>query len=444
MAVYYTMLLGLSLCGALLCVKNRTRRKDGCYLLISFLVLAGVSAIRYDVGYDYSYIYAPAYESYLQDTTGEVFANHRFEPGFKLLIKVLMMFSRNYHMLFVVTSIITVALVMLYYWLYSPNPFISVFLFVVLSQLYCSMDFIRQMIAASIAMFAFPMLKRRNIWGSIGYFAIVILAATFHKSALLLIPFFFINLIPSNKFVLAAYAAVTVAIYFNTERIVDFVTRYWYSGYSLNSQHMKVGFVPHFAIALGIIFLIIFFSSNLLKEQGKHSYLYVNYAFFTFFFAFMGTRHSILDRLSMPFAMLTPVALAAVVHGLSIKLKEQPMAANVKRYANKYSMALAGVLALIVFGGLAIHHYALYMDGHGVSRYRVIFAQPFYKEYVEQLKAEKENAQYIIDGEEPIEQPEDIEENYRRSPHPTVLPIRLPYRSYPNPSLRTEAQQRLP
>lgn len=403
MGVYYSMLAAISLCGACLCIQNRSRKKDGIFLIFSFIVLAGVSAIRYDVGYDYSYIYAPAYETFLQDTTGTVLANHRFEPGFKLLIQVLMQFTRNYHMLFVVTSVMTIALVMLYYWIYSPNPFVSVFLFVVLSQLYCSMDFIRQMMAASIAMFTFPMLKRRDIWGGAAYFAIVLLAASFHRSALLLIPFFFINLIPINKYILAAFGVLTAGIYFNTESIIAFVTRYWYTGYKLDSLHMKVGFVPHFAIALGVIFLVIFFATGLLRQRDKSNYLYANYAYFTFFFALMGTRHSILDRLSMPFAMLTPVALAAVVHALAKKLKQPAPAARVKRYANKYASALAGVLALIVFGGLAIHHYALYMDGHGVSRYRVIFAQPFYKAYVEQLKAEKAST-----GETPTEEPEDI------------------------------------
>lgn len=400
MSAYYIMLSGLSLCGICLCIKNRSRLKDGIFLLISFVVLAGMSAIRYDVGIDYSYIYSPFYDRFLSDPIGYPFFGTHYEPGFVLLSKIIVQFTKNYQVLFIVTSVMIVALVMLYFWFYSPNPFISVFLFVALGDYYCSMDFIRQMIAAAIAMYAFPLLKKRTIPCIAGYFAVILLAASFHKSALILIPFLFINLIPINKYVLAAYAAVTAAIYFNTDRIVEFVTRYWYSSYGINNKHMKAVFTPQFTIAVIVVFLIIFLGSGLLKEIDKRNYLYVNYAFFSAFFVLMGTRHSILDRLSMYFGILVSVGIAVIVHQLAEKLKEENPTEYVKRYANKSAAILMALLVVIFGGGLAIHQYALTMDHHGVVPYKIIWQQPWWNGYVDSLKGDSVNEEATVEPED--------------------------------------------
>lgn len=87
---------------------------------------------------------------------------------------------------------------------------------------------------------------------------IILVASTFHKSALILIPFFFINLIPLNKWVLAVYSAVTSLIYFNTDKIMGLVTQYWYKGYHMESVHVQSTFEWPFALAMFVQFLIVF------------------------------------------------------------------------------------------------------------------------------------------------------------------------------------------
>lgn len=402
------MLLGLAVLGVGLCFFKRNRTKDSVFLLISFVALSVMSAIRYDVGYDYSYIYAPAYHRMLIDTTGEYWARHSWEPGFRFMLRGLMELSLNYQAIFVVTSVLFVGLVMLFFWLYSPNPAVSVFLFITLSHFYCSMNFIRQALAAAIAMFAFPLIKKiidmfdrgdRDIKAyilfSVGYFAIVLFAASFHMSALLLIPFFFINLIPVNKFVLPAYAAITAVIYFNTTTILEFVTRFWYQNYPLESRHMQVGFSPQFAIAAAAVFIVLFVGAGLLKKPARGNYLYVNYAFFAFFFILIGTRHSVVDRLSLNFVLLLPVGAAIVVNELIKTLKDDETLIILK----KRVAVLAVLLFTIVGGGLSIHHYALTMDHHGVVPYQIIFNQPFYREYTAHLRTVRMGLQ------EPVRRP---------------------------------------
>jgi len=388
------MLLGLVLCGAALCTLKRNRIQDGIFLFVSFIVLGTLSAIRYDIGFDYSYVYAPIYYRMLNDTTGELLARIGWEPGFRLLLRVLMLVSDNFQTIFVVTSLLTIFLIMLYFWLFSPNPLISVFLFVTLSHYYCSMNFVRQTLAAAIAMFTLPLMKaflkkirNEDVVGSLpfagGYLAVVLLASSFHMSTLILIPFFFVNLIPVNKYVLAAYTVITAIIFYNTHNIIEFVTRYWYQQYALYSIHMQVGFTPQFAIAALIVFIILFACSERLVSRDKENRLYVNYAFFTFFFILMGMRHSVLDRLSLPFVLLAPVGIAIVVTSLGRRLRAE--APGISR-----NMAIYATLLFTIFGGgLAIHHYALTMDHHGVVPYQVVFNQPFYQDYVQRLRGDQ-------------------------------------------------------
>ncbi|MCL2356396.1 MAG: EpsG family protein [Defluviitaleaceae bacterium] len=417
MLAYYAMLAGLVLCGSLLCIYKRSRLKDGIFLIISFVVLGVMSAIRYDVGYDYSYIYAPGYYEILNDPTGASLQFTRWEPGFQILLRVMMIFSQNFQTIFAVTSFLTIFLIMLFFWLYSPNPLISVFLFITLSHFYCSMNFIRQTLAVAIAVFAFPLLKKiveegrelgapKILLCSAGYFAIVSAAATIHMSALLLIPFFFINLIPITKNVLAVYAVATAVIYFNTHHVLRFVTQFWYQQYALDSVHLRTYFSPQFTLAAGAAFFILLLGHEALERAGKGNRLYVNYAFFAFLFVLMGTRHSVLDRFSLNFVLVVPVGIAILVVALAEELKE----ARFTEAAKKYVATFAVLIFTIVVGGLSIHHYALSADHHGVVPYQIIFNQPFYREYVARLRG---RGDYIVITAEPEPEP---------APEPIIVP----------------------
>jgi len=400
------MLFGITLCGVFLCFYKRSRLKDGIFLLISFIVLTVMSAVRYDVGYDYSFVYAPWFYEMIEDPS--ILAQSRWEPGFRLFLRGLLLISNNFQTVFVATSILIIFLVMLFFWLYSPNPFISVFLFVTLSHFYCSMNFTRQTIAAAIAMFTVPLLKKvleklkerefvKCIPFALGYMGVVLIASSFHMSTLILVPFFFLLLIPINRYVLAAYAVVTTMIYLNTENIILFVTRFWYQGYGIDSRHMQVGFSSPFAISAAVLFLALFIGFNFLIRDYEKNRVYVSYAYFAFFFVLMGMRHSILDRLALPFVLLVPVGVAILVSEFSQQHLTKP-------YVRQKVAGFVVLLVMVFGGGLAIHHYALTADHHGVVPYQIIFNQPFYREYVQRLRGN------IAEYEEEAEiEPEHIE-----------------------------------
>ena len=407
MLTYYILLGVLAILACLFQIGGKNRKKDLIFLLIVFVILATTSALRYSTGYDYSYTYAPGFEEVLNNPDISLFGHH-YEPGYMLLEKMVAFFSSNYQMIFVVTSVLIIGLFCINYAKYSSNVYLSVILFILLSEYYCSMNFIRQTIAGVIALFAIPFLKKKKFFP---YLLIVLVASTFHKSALILIPFFFINLIPLTKIVFVIYCAVTAVLYFNTERIMNFVTQYWYQGYHLDNVHVQATFEWPFAVAMLIEFLIVFLGASKLTKKDKSNYVYVNYAFFAFFFTLMGTRHSILDRLSVYFEFAFPLSIPLLYTCLKESLPSwwSLFDKHPEEKENRKNAAVtAGFLAFVLCGGLAIHQYALTMDHHGVVPYRCILNQPFYQEYLENLENPQDEPAEPVEEEEPvIEEPVD-------------------------------------
>ena len=150
----------------------------------------------------------------------------------------------------------------------------------------------------------------------------------------------------------------------------------------MNNVHMRAFFSPQFTLAAGAVFLILFLGYEALERADKGNRLYVNYAFFAFFFVLMGTRHSILDRFSLNFVLLVPVGIAILVTTLVEELKETRFTYMIKKRVAVFAV----LMFTIVGGGLSIHHYALIMDHHGVVPYQIIFNQPFYRDYLARLR----------------------------------------------------------
>lgn len=410
-----------------------SRKNDAIFLVCAFLLLGSLSAFRYSVGTDYSFVYAPSFEEVLADPVGFGFSDSRFEPGFILLEKVIAYFFQNYQMLFIVTGYLSIGLFMFCYWKYSSDVVLSVLLFLLLSEFYCTMNFMRQSLAGVIALFALHFIKKRKF---LPFLIFIILAAMFHKSAILLIPIFFLCMIPFNWITLAGYAIVTVVLYFNTQRIMAFVTQYWYSSYSSYNIHVMSTFEWPFTIAMFVEFLIVLCGIKKLKADNPENNTYLHYAFLAFFFTLMGTRHSILDRLSLYFEFAFPLSIPLVyrLFRQDFYSWKNVLSKHGTKTQRQKAGIVSGLLVLIFGGGLAIHQYALYMDHHGVVPYRTIINQPFYEKYVRELRTP-----VLVKNEtslKPTEEPED--EPISFSETPVIQPAETP------PDLPAEADEGAP
>lgn len=153
------------------------------FAILSFLPLFIVSAIRYGVGTDYLLIYLPAfyYDFY---TEGE-----RFEVGFKLIVKLIRLFTSNYQWLFAITSLIFAFFIYKAIYEQSSSPCFSIILLVLTNFYFISMNAIRQCISIAIFMYSIKYIKSNNFFK---YLIFILIAATMHKSVLVCIPIYFL------------------------------------------------------------------------------------------------------------------------------------------------------------------------------------------------------------------------------------------------------------
>lgn len=168
-------------------ISRRTLRE-----FTAFFIVFIIAAIRYGIGTDYFYTYAPGFIR-IRDTGA---AYSYYEPAFSTLNIVCTWISDNYQILFVVTSLIIYGIL---FWLIckiSDNPCLSWFVYFCSSLFFSSLSNIRQAIAMILCLVSFAYYlglfgkERYNpkksyvIRRTIIFYAISVLAYMFHSSAI--------------------------------------------------------------------------------------------------------------------------------------------------------------------------------------------------------------------------------------------------------------------
>lgn len=202
MTIYFIDLLCIALLNAIIKPKLGCTRKK--WFVISSMLLLGLTAgcRSYLVGIDtYSYYWAYNYVD---------FDNSYYEPGFLLLIKFLNLFSDNPQTIIAASSLFICFSVGLFVYRSSDNVFISIVLFVTLLSYASFMNLMRQALAVSILLFAYPSLCKKQF----GYAAIIILlASSFHSSALIWLALIPLSMIRFSKKALVAYVVVLAVLF---------------------------------------------------------------------------------------------------------------------------------------------------------------------------------------------------------------------------------------
>ncbi len=145
-----------------------------------FLMLFGVAACRYYVGNDYG-----RYEEYFYNIWyGFVVPT---EGGFNAAVKMMQyLFGKDaYLVFFAVFSFATVFLMLKAIYVLGSNFLFSFFLFMTFGYYFQSLNTVRYYIALAVAMYALSYVHRKEY---LKFILVVLLASTFHKSVLVVIP----------------------------------------------------------------------------------------------------------------------------------------------------------------------------------------------------------------------------------------------------------------
>lgn len=176
MTIYIPMLI-ISLFFTFLSKKVKNRKVYIGLAIASALPFAIVSSIRYDVGTDYLYRYVNDYNTLLKGADVK-----NLEIGFKLLVQFCILITKNYQLLFVLTSCVITAFI--FYTIYrdSRNVTLSVTLYFIGAFFFQSLNMTRQYIALAILLFSYNFFLEKKI---VKWCIFVLLATLFHTTSLL-------------------------------------------------------------------------------------------------------------------------------------------------------------------------------------------------------------------------------------------------------------------
>ena len=312
MLPYYLLIIA-SLAGAPL-LAHRPNYRWG-YLLVIGLACWLLASFRYVTGFDYRF-----YESAFQSVAASGLDGASWsEPGYLLLNLAVSLLGGNYRVFLLVFHFLLTLLIFVWIGRYSRAPWLSVFLFLALQYFALSMNFLRQALAAAIFLWAYPFLKSRRFLPACG---IVLLAACFHRTALIMLPLCFLLALPPSRlhYGLAALAA-GIAYFLMDPLIQAAVTLVPKYQHYLTEKYWQGNSFLYILLPLGCFL----FSLPLLRRTSSSSPVLVNAMFYSLLLQVFITRHFILERLSIYvsiFSLLTlPEAALAPCKRCSSKVR---------------------------------------------------------------------------------------------------------------------------
>lgn len=328
MLPYCLLLLLIVVLGLFLCERKPSRHSDTIFLGIVSLALILFAALRADtVGIDY-----PMYQTYFERMHREGWQfligsenEYRIEFGFSLLNYIVSLFSGDVRVLMAVMAVLIVVMATAVLYRDGSLPWVGMFVFVSFNFFGNSMSFIRQSLAIGIFLFAIRYLKEKRF---VPYLLILLLAASFHKSMLLLLPFYFLAQLRVTWKSVLAYVSAAAVLLLLFWPIFTFVTQFVYQFYAteeglyfLRGRNWQTAFIP---VTLAIVALL---AQKFLLERSLQNVVLVNFALYTGLLFFMTCQHYIFQRIGNIFFASAIFLVPELLKSIHM---EQPFSEEVK------------------------------------------------------------------------------------------------------------------
>lgn len=180
--------------------KIKSQKLKILFLILVALPLFIISAIRYNVGQDYIKRYT---NDYLALAQGQDVTN--LEIGFKLIDYICLIFTKEPYLLFIITSLIIIAIIYQTIYKKSVNKILSVAIFFLGGYFFGSLNLVRQYVAVAFILLGYQFLLSDNKKKSyIGFITCSIIAFLMHSSSIICFVILFLNkkIITNAKWVL--------------------------------------------------------------------------------------------------------------------------------------------------------------------------------------------------------------------------------------------------
>ncbi|MDQ1000335.1 transmembrane protein EpsG [Neobacillus niacini] len=284
-------------------------RPNNLMVYISIVSLVLVSGLRYGVGTDYwtySLLYNIAGIRDLGDIIGwgESETASDSDVGFIVFLWVLNKITDNPQLMFLITALITNILIVRTLRDYVKPFELGIFLYICTFNYYSTFNGVRQYLVAAVIFWSFRYLITGN-WKK--YFTIIILSSTFHASALIMIPVYFIvrrKAWTSFTFVLTLCFVLAAMLYNKFISLLMFLIKntqygHYEEWFTNNSNGMNI--IKIFVLLIPLV--ISYLYRNKIREIWPDGDYVVNLCIINFLFGLLATRDFIFARFSIYFGL---------------------------------------------------------------------------------------------------------------------------------------------
>lgn len=304
--------------------KHVIRKTDIRYLL-AFLTVFIVSGLRYGVGTDYFYTYAPGY-LFIKDYKWYGY----YETGFVLINKFCLLFSGNYQTLFIVTSIIIYGLLFYIIRRYSIDPRTSFLVFFLSSMFFNSLSNIRQAMAMTICLLAvmnYLENDKKQIRKLIEFYLLVFLAYEFHTSAIMWAIIPFVTAFDHFKLkyhVVIATCLSVIALGLNISGIASSAFNFFLVAFSRYAWYESTGAIYLSFLMLNVaIYLLMYLSANYDSRFDKRTIFYLNIQFISVIIMLFSNILPVAERVARYFMFVQIISSPYFMHmNISSKKRE--------------------------------------------------------------------------------------------------------------------------
>ncbi|HXH99788.1 MAG TPA: EpsG family protein [Sphingobacteriaceae bacterium] len=266
-------------------------------LLVLFAVF--FAGFRYQIGNDYD-SYASIYQSISADPLSTY-----VEPGFAYFCFFLSWLGISEQGMFLVFSATTIILLAKTLKKYSVNPLVSFMIFLFLPGYYWNtLSIVRQFFAMAIIFYGVKYIINREF---LKYLLCVIIATVFHKTAVIMIPLYYLVQLNFSRFILLA-GLIIVIIFPLTSYLEGNILLTDYEDYFTSDK-------PEFSLAtslitkLAIFFIVLFYKDRFEDNESK---IIINIYLLGVVFYFATLATEAISRISLYMTIFEIIAIVKI------------------------------------------------------------------------------------------------------------------------------------
>ncbi|NOV00202.1 EpsG family protein [Paenibacillus planticolens] len=272
-------------------------------VMATFVLIAG---LRNNIGDTFFYMHSYR----LNDFTWEQVKAEK-DIGFGILQMILKSYTDNPQLLIFLTALVTNVLIVYVLYKYSRLFEMSIYVYITSGLYIVSMNGVRQFLASAIAFAATKYLFAGN-WKK--YFLVVTIASTFHQSALILIPIYFIvrRKAWTSSTIIILFMAIFIILGYNvlSNALFAAIADSHYSEYK-NFQEGGANIIRVIVWCVPLIFA--YLGRNKLREIFPYGDYVVNMSLLNFFVMAVATQNWIFARFSIYFGLYNVILMSWII-----------------------------------------------------------------------------------------------------------------------------------